>query len=122
MSKEIKDIRVFRFRYWMAKDLLRGEYRSDGPVPIFNDAHKIVGFATVQDEGALVYLQCVMDPENPERMAMQVDAPYWLDAVLECRGLIKFEPSVVYVRALMLSSSKIEGQDPVSVNSMEMSP
>lgn len=123
MSKEIKGIRIFRFRHYLIKnDEAPVEYRADGPLPIYNDENSLIGFGTAVDEGSTVHVQCAMNPETPERMEMQLgDTAFWLDAILECRGLIGFTPTVAHIRGLVLSKAAIPGQDPISLNAMEMS-
>lgn len=128
MSDKIhKDIRVFRF----TKELVvrRGlEGRSSGPVPIFSDANKIIGFATITNDAGAVMAECAIDPSNPERLDLETESrSYWLDAALEYRGFYRgsqeddtgFHSTIVWVQALCLTSKEIEGQNPVTGGSLE---
>jgi hypothetical protein len=121
-EKTYKDIRVFRFN----KDLVvqKGlEGRSYGPVPIFNDAGKIIGFALIKNEAGTVVAECAIDPNTPERLDLETDGrKYWLDAALEYRGFVDteeegFVPTLVYVPALALTATHLGGT-PVSGGQM----
>lgn len=124
-DKTYKDIRVFRF----SKELVvrRGlEGRSIGPVPILNDEGKIIGFATIINEAGAVVAECAIDPSNPERLDLETGGrSYWLDAIMEYRGFHRddaipsFVATVVYIRALQLTSWTIEGQAPIAGGTLE---
>lgn len=55
-----RDIRVFRFRAPLIKrgDIHEIEFRADGPVPIYNDSNKIIGFGTVTDQRQFGMVNC----------------------------------------------------------------
>lgn len=122
-----KDIRIFRFRAPLLKrggniHLEKVEFRADGPVPIYNDSSKIIGFATVSDQKQFGMANCAIDPANPERLDLEVGAkPYWLDAVLELRGFILTvgEPTVAYVKGLILTTTKVPDQEPINLMELE---
>lgn len=126
-DKTYKDIKVFRFSKEL--EVRQGlEGRSNGPVPIFNDEGKIIGFASVLNEAGAVVVECAIDPSNPERLDLETESrSYWLDAALEYRGFYKgvqkddagFHSTIVYVKALRLTLEKVEDQSPIGGGSME---
>ncbi len=114
-----KDIRVYRFRAPLLKrgDLQDIELRADGPVPIFSDSDKLLGFATLSDKKSYALVEAALDPANPERLDLETNATaYWLDAVVEYRGNLSargFKPSLAHVKALVLTTDKVPGQEPI---------
>ena len=124
-SRNYQDIRVYRFRAPLFKrvaghiDLQSVEFRSDGPIPIFNDSQKIIGFATLTDAKGFGFLECAIDPANPERLDLEIGAKrYWMDATLELRGF-GFAPgkaAVAYVNGLTLTTTAIPDQEPIDPN------
>ena len=120
-----RDIRVFRFR---APLLKRGEgmqeieFRAEGPVPIYNDNDKIIGFGTITDQRAFGMATCAIDPANPERLDLEIGAKtYWLDAILEFRGFMSgvqrgYVPTLAYVKGLILTTARVPDQEPVDPN------
>ena len=122
-DKIYKDIKVFRFAADIGhhKDL---EVRSSGPVPIFNDEGKILGFATIVCDGRTsTVAECAIDPSNPERLEIETDRPYYLDGALEYRGFVStpegFMATVVWVRALRLTTKPGESTPRVVIRSAE---
>lgn len=112
-----KDIRVYRFSRELViqKDL---EGRSAGPVPIFDQGGKMIGFATIKTESGAVVAECAIDPATPERLDIETNARnYWMDAALEYRSFTYtragFMPTVVYVHALSLTPVEIDGSLPI---------
>jgi len=121
-DKTYTDIRVFRFSKDLVvqKDL---EGRSSGPVPIFNDENKIIGFATIVNEVGAVVAECAIDPSTPERLDLETGSrSYWLDGALEYRGFVNtdngFQPTIVWVQALRLTATQ---NDYLPVDSGQMS-
>ena len=121
-DKIYKDIKIFRFN----KDLVvqKGlEGRASGPVPIFDDTGKIIGFATITNEAGVVVANCAIDPGTPERLDLETGSrSYWLDAALEYRGFMNtedsgFVPTLAYVQALCLTATRLSGT-PVSGGQM----
>lgn len=106
------DIKVFRFKHEVyAQEHLEG--RSEGPVPIFSDAGKIIGFATVVSDAGVIIAECAIDPSTPERLDLETGSrKYWLDAALEFRGFVRtdrgFTPTVVWVQALCLTTTELD--------------
>lgn len=121
IDKAYRDIRVFRFRAPLLKrgDIRDIEFRTDGPVPIYNDQDKIIGFATVTDHKAFGMANCAIDPANPERLDLEIKAKlYWLDALLEYRGFLGgaqrgFNPTIAYVKGLILTTTRVPDQEPI---------
>jgi len=119
-DKTYTDIRVYRFRADLVhqKEL---EARSGGPVPIFNDEKRIIGFATILNESGTTVAECAIDPANPERLDMENGRDYFLDAALEYRGFVAtekgFVPTLVWVKALRLTSNSDKLLPPVTVGS-----
>lgn len=119
-----RDIRVFRFKHPLLKSrpgqgLSDIEFRAEGPVPIYNDARKIIGFGTVADQKGFGMVNCAIDPATPERLDLEIDGRrYWLDPVLEFRGYTPspqggWLPTLAHVRGLYLTLSPVPGQEPV---------
>lgn len=128
-DKTYRDIRVFRFRAPLIKrgDIHQIEFRADGPVPVYNDNQKLIGFATVVDQRGFGLANCAIDPANPERLDLETNSrTYWLDAILEFRGFLGgaqrgFSPSIAYVKGLVLTAIRIDGQEPIDANLVELS-
>jgi len=121
-DKIYTDIRVYRFRAELVnrKNL---EARSEGPVPIFNDESRIIGFASILNEGGATVAMCAIDPSTPERLDLETDTrKYWLDAALEFRGFVStsqgFAPTVVWVQALRLTTKEIECASPIGTGDL----
>lgn len=119
-DKVYRDVRVFRFRVVLLKQPGRSvEFRTDGPVPIYNEADKLIGFASVGDLGSHGVADCAIDPATPERMDLEIDTrTYWMDALLEFRGFISnvptgFKPTIAYVRGLIMTTQQVAGQEPI---------
>jgi hypothetical protein len=123
-DKAYRDIRVFRFRAPLIKrgDIHEIEFRADGPVPIYNDSDKIIGFGTVSDQRNFGMVTCAIDPANPERLDLEIGAKtYWLDAILEYRGFLGgssrgFNPTIAYVKGLILTTTRVADQEPIDPN------
>jgi hypothetical protein len=120
-DKIYRDIRVYRFKTLLLKHPPGLEFRSDGPIPIYSDDDKLLGFATSTEYGAYALLDCAIDPATPERLEMEImSKPYWMDAVLEYRGFISslkpgYVPTVAHVKALVLTSYEVPGQESIDL-------
>lgn len=124
-DKVYKDIRVYRFTTGFLNKvkgtlLEKVSIRAQNPVPIQNDVQRILGFANVRDLGYQGLAECAMDPSTPERLDLELgNRKYWMNAVLEFRGFVSglgsgVLPTAVYVKALVLSTQPIEGQEPLA--------
>lgn len=122
-NKAYMDIKVYRFRAPLLKSLKNMEYvefKSDGPVPIYNESQKIIGFATISDQRQFGMANCAIDPANPERLDLELNnRQYWMDAILEFRGFMSriqggYIPTVAIVKGLMLTTTSIPDQEPLN--------
>lgn len=125
----IHDVRVFRFNVTLFNKERIVEIRTEkGPVPIFGDSKRLLGFASISADDRNVWANCAIDPNCPERLDLEVNSrKYWLDAELESRGVMSlnanqkdglnklFLPTVVSVKALFLTTDPIEGWEPVDL-------
>jgi hypothetical protein len=107
---------ICRFKHYIQKkNLLWGvEFRAENPVPIYNDSDKLIGFASVSDELKSGLIQAAIDPATPERLDLETNAkPYWLSYYFEYRG--NTWSTIVYVRRIILTGSKLYGEEAVSL-------
>lgn len=119
-QREYRDVRVFRFKT-VAMAVAQGEEaRAVNPVPVFNDDHKLIGFADVQPGSALIVADVAIDPSTPERFDLETSGrKYWMDAIIEYRGMASShsgrEPTVLHVKALILTTEPVPGQNPLTI-------
>lgn len=120
-DKAYRDIRVYRFKVALFKPIPGVEFRADGPVPVYSENEKLIGFATIADTNQGYSLaSCAIDPATPERLDLELgDKPYWMDAILEFRGFVSrmgvfgFSPTIAYVKGLALTTIKVPNQTPI---------
>lgn len=103
--------RLFRFDVPIFPNDRKLEVRSPTPaVPIFNEEARLLGFASLDSSSLDVLARCAIDPACPERLDMETGRKYWVDGNIEFRGLVGGEPTIVYVRSLVLTAREVEGR------------
>lgn len=118
-KKEYRDVRVFRFTANVLVPEKGVEVRCNNPVPVYTDDHRLIGFATVTPQQKWVAAEFAIDPGTPERFDLETKSkPYWIDSLIEARGLASSHtgraPTILYVKALFLTTEPIEGTKPLS--------
>lgn len=120
-DKSFRDIRVYRFKTLLLKNQKDLDFRADGPIPIYSDDEKLLGFATATNHNAYALLECAINPATPERLDMELmETPYWMDAVLEYRGFISnltrgYTPTVAHIKGLILTTRAVSGQEAIDL-------
>jgi len=115
---ENADIRVYRFSYGLLKPEAEQEteFRTEGPVPIYTDGQKLLGFASCENFSGWVLMKCAIDPSCPERFDLETDSRnYWLDPLVEKRGFLSAtgRSVVSWVKALVLTTRSVPNQTPI---------
>jgi hypothetical protein len=132
-GREYKDVKVFRFTVgFFPKDEVVEVRAEPSPVPVFGD-HKLLGFATIENQKHIALAHIAIDPACPERLDIELKArAYWLDANIECRGIMSkaifqtggvrpaLVPTVIYVKALHLTGEPIPYHDPIDATGWGM--